>query len=98
MTEATTHTTATPRIAPPSALLQLLELRATWELAAGVAALPWLRLAAISLSSTRPTSVHTLVVPTSMPTTISSMSFTHPVIWRGRIGHIDQHRPNTSLR
>ena len=41
MTEATT----TPRIAPPSRLLQLLELRATWELAAGVAALPWLRLA-----------------------------------------------------
>ena len=32
-------------IAPPSRLLQLLELRATWELAAGVAALPWLRLA-----------------------------------------------------
>jgi len=45
MTEATAHTTAMPRIAPPSALLQLLELRATWELAAGVAALPWLRLA-----------------------------------------------------
>src|SRR5258706_16026158 len=45
MTEATAHTTATPRIAPPSTLLQLLELRATWELAAGVAALPWLRLA-----------------------------------------------------
>ena len=35
----------TPHIAPPSRLLQLLELRATWELAAGVAALPWLRLA-----------------------------------------------------
>ena len=35
----------TSRIAPPSRLLQLLELRATWELAAGVAALPWLRLA-----------------------------------------------------
>ncbi len=31
--------------APPSRLLQLLELRATWELAAGIAALPWLRLA-----------------------------------------------------
>ncbi|HEY2929836.1 esterase/lipase family protein [Piscinibacter sp.] len=40
----TTSTTA-PRIAPPSRLLQLLELRASWELAAGVAALPWLRLA-----------------------------------------------------
>ena len=39
------ETTAAARIAPPSALLQLLELRATWELAAGVAALPWLRLA-----------------------------------------------------
>src|SRR6266540_7026590 len=49
------------------------------------------------LSSTRPTSVQTLVVPTSMPTTISSMSFTHPVIGRGRIGHIDQRRLNTSL-
>ena len=36
---------AKPHIAPPSRLLQLLELRATWELAAGVAALPWLRLA-----------------------------------------------------
>jgi pimeloyl-ACP methyl ester carboxylesterase len=34
-----------PRIAPPSRLLQLLELRAPWELAAGIAALPWLRLA-----------------------------------------------------
>lgn len=32
-------------VAPPSRLLQLLELRASWELAAGVAALPWLRLA-----------------------------------------------------
>ncbi len=41
MTEATTA----PRVAPPSRLLQLLELRAAWELAAGVAALPWLRLA-----------------------------------------------------
>ena len=40
----TTSTTA-PRVAPPSRLLQLLELRASWELAAGVAALPWLRLA-----------------------------------------------------
>ena len=37
--------TTTPHIAAPSRLLQLLELRATWELAAGVAALPWLRLA-----------------------------------------------------
>jgi len=37
------HTT--PRVAAPSRLLQLLELRAAWELAAGVAALPWLRLA-----------------------------------------------------
>ncbi len=33
-----------PTIPPPSRLLQLLELRAGWELAAGVAALPWLRL------------------------------------------------------
>lgn len=40
----TTSTTA-PRVAPPSRLLQVLELRASWELAAGVAALPWLRLA-----------------------------------------------------
>jgi pimeloyl-ACP methyl ester carboxylesterase len=40
----TTGTTAT-RVAPPSRLLQLLELRASWELAAGFAALPWLRLA-----------------------------------------------------
>ena len=40
MTEATA-----PHISAPSRLLQLLELRATWELAAGVAALPWLRLA-----------------------------------------------------
>ena len=39
------RTPTEPRIAPPSRLLQLLELRATWELAAGVAALPWLRLA-----------------------------------------------------
>lgn len=39
-----TSTTAPP-IAAPSRLLQLLELRAAWELAAGVAALPWLRLA-----------------------------------------------------
>jgi pimeloyl-ACP methyl ester carboxylesterase len=38
-------TTEPPRIAPPSRLLQLLELRASWELAAGVASLPWLRLA-----------------------------------------------------
>src|SRR5512146_2981916 len=47
-------------------------------------------------SSTRPTRVHTLVVPTSMPTTISSMSFTHPVVWRARVGHIDQRRPDPS--
>jgi pimeloyl-ACP methyl ester carboxylesterase len=33
------------RIEPPSRLLQLLELRAPCELAAGFAALPWLRLA-----------------------------------------------------
>ena len=39
-------TTAAPlRIDPPSRLLQLLELRAAWEFAAGIAALPWLRLA-----------------------------------------------------
>ena len=37
--------TTTSHIAPPSKLLQLLELRAGWELAAGVASLPWLRLA-----------------------------------------------------
>ncbi len=42
MTEAAT---TAPHIAAPSRLLQLLELRAAWELAAGVAALPWLRLA-----------------------------------------------------
>jgi len=41
MTEATTAA----HIAAPSRLLQLLELRAAWEFAAGVAALPWLRLA-----------------------------------------------------
>jgi len=35
----------THRVAPPSRLLQLLELRAPWELAAGIAALPWLRFA-----------------------------------------------------
>ena len=40
-----TRTRTTPDIAPPSRLLQLLELRATWEFAAGLAALPWLRLA-----------------------------------------------------
>jgi len=40
-----THTTTTAHAAAPSRLLQLLELRAGWELAAGVAALPWLRLA-----------------------------------------------------
>lgn len=40
----TTSTTA-QRIAPPSRLLQLLELRAAWEFAAGLAALPWLRFA-----------------------------------------------------
>jgi pimeloyl-ACP methyl ester carboxylesterase len=39
-----THATES-RVSPPSRLLQLLELRAGWELAAGVAALPWLRLA-----------------------------------------------------
>jgi pimeloyl-ACP methyl ester carboxylesterase len=43
---ANTTTRANPLHAtPPSRLLQLLELRASWELAAGVAALPWLRLA-----------------------------------------------------
>ena len=40
-----TNSTTAPHIAPPSRLLQLLELRAAWELAAGVAALPWLRFA-----------------------------------------------------
>ena len=39
------NTTTAARVAPPSRLLQLLELRGSWELAAGVAALPWLRLA-----------------------------------------------------
>ena len=42
MTNPTPHA---ERIAPPSRLLQLLELRASWEFAAGIAALPWLRLA-----------------------------------------------------
>jgi pimeloyl-ACP methyl ester carboxylesterase len=42
---STTHTTPTAHAAAPSRLLQLLELRAGWELAAGLAALPWLRLA-----------------------------------------------------
>lgn len=41
----TTNTPHAERIAPPSRLLQLLELRASWEFAAGIAALPWLRLA-----------------------------------------------------
>ena len=41
----TAHTTHPSRIDPPSRLLQLLELRASWEFAVGVAALPWLRLA-----------------------------------------------------
>ena len=41
MTEATAHTTERSRIAPPSALLQLLELRATREHAAGVARQQW---------------------------------------------------------
>jgi pimeloyl-ACP methyl ester carboxylesterase len=41
----TAHTTHPARIEPPSRLLQLLELRASWEFAVGVAALPWLRLA-----------------------------------------------------
>ncbi len=41
----TTATTTASRIAPPSRLLQLLELRASWELAAGIAAQPWLKLA-----------------------------------------------------
>ncbi len=39
------NTDSAPHIARPSRLLQLLELRALWELAAGVAAQPWLRLA-----------------------------------------------------
>ncbi|MEP7294817.1 MAG: alpha/beta fold hydrolase [Burkholderiales bacterium] len=39
------NSTNAPHVAAPSRLLQLLELRATWEFAAGVAALPWLRLA-----------------------------------------------------
>ena len=41
----TAHTAQPARIEPPSRLLQLLELRASWEFAAGVAAMPWLRLA-----------------------------------------------------
>jgi len=40
-----TTSTSAPHIAPPSRLLQLLELRASCELAAGLAALPWLRFA-----------------------------------------------------
>src|SRR5215211_5073159 len=41
------------------------------------------------LSSTRPTSVQTLVVPTSMPTTISSIGLlTQSVIRCGWVGHI----------
>lgn len=39
------NTSATSRVAAPSRLLQLLELRMAWELAAGFVALPWLRLA-----------------------------------------------------
>src|SRR5580765_8861538 len=42
---STADTAHPARIQAPSPLLQLLELRASWELAAGVAALPWLRLA-----------------------------------------------------
>jgi pimeloyl-ACP methyl ester carboxylesterase len=38
-------TSTTSRVAAPSRLLQLLELRTAWELAAGLVALPWLRLA-----------------------------------------------------
>lgn len=41
----TSATVAPLRIEPPSRLLQLLELRAGLEFAAGVAVLPWLRLA-----------------------------------------------------
>lgn len=37
--------TAASPISPPSRLLQLLELRAGWELVGGLAAMPWLRLA-----------------------------------------------------
>jgi pimeloyl-ACP methyl ester carboxylesterase len=40
-----TSSTATASVVAPSRLLQLLELRAPCELAASVAALPWLRLA-----------------------------------------------------
>ena len=39
------NTTATAHVAPPSRLLQLLETRAVWEFAAGLAAWPWLHLA-----------------------------------------------------
>ncbi len=39
------NASATSGVAPPSRLLQLLELRMAWELAAGFVALPWLRLA-----------------------------------------------------
>jgi pimeloyl-ACP methyl ester carboxylesterase len=38
-------TRTSTRVAAPSRLLQLLELRTAWELAAGLVALPWLRLA-----------------------------------------------------
>jgi pimeloyl-ACP methyl ester carboxylesterase len=45
MTGMKTHGAAASPIPPPGRLLQWLELRAGWELAAGVAALPWLQLA-----------------------------------------------------
>src|SRR5215216_5568084 len=48
-------------------------------------------------SSTRPTSVHTLVVPTSMPTTLSSILL-NPVIGRSGVRHIDHCRTDASLR
>jgi pimeloyl-ACP methyl ester carboxylesterase len=39
------NASTTSRVTAPSRLLQLLELRTGWELAAGIVALPWLRLA-----------------------------------------------------
>src|SRR5215208_682932 len=49
-------------------------------------------------SCTLPTRVQTLVVPTSMPTTISSILLTHPVIRRSWIRHINHDRTDASLR
>src|SRR5574341_1333640 len=47
--------------------------------------------------SIRPTSVHTLVVPTSMPTMISSMSLAHSVVRRVGILNADERRIDAAL-